>query len=71
MISPDEDLKRLSKALNEIDHPVVYRLVQAILARMEAGERCIEATRKWLVNQGPQEDIDLTMIEWRKAAGKL
>lgn len=44
--------------------------LEALVARLEAAEDCVEATRKWLVNLGPQEEIERTMIKWRKTADK-
>jgi hypothetical protein len=69
----DDDLKTLKEEINTqkgnwIDCPI--RPFLALIARLEAAEKCVEATRKWLVSLGPQEDIDLSMIKWRKAKGE-
>lgn len=78
----DDDLKRLKElytnaqasgwsVIEEMEFNDFFeKHLDALLARLEAAEDCIEATRRWLVNQGPQMDIDLTMISWRQKAGK-
>ena len=60
----DEELAQAKETFKKSDR------IHALIRRLEAAETCLEATRKWLVNLGPQEDIDLTMIAWRKAVGK-
>lgn len=68
----DDDLKRLKEIINEhglITHNMGANVYKALLARLEAAEEVCERAKTHGC-EDPECVLDLSLEDWRKAAGK-